>query len=398
MRPLAGAALVAVALVVLAPLGAVADGADAVDVVDVRAALATFKAAMKSGDPGSRKAAVAAVSATKDKKIAQALVRYARDRDAGVRAAVCRAMGRQGNARVVAKLFKLLEIEKEPAVLVAICDGIGQAPSAKAVEPLSDMAKNLLNVCEQADVAKAAIRALGEIRHASAVEELIDLCQRTDRRTWVGPGPPSILSPESKAWLEGMRPDTFAALAKLTGQSYPTPRIWSRWWRESRRGYKVADGPEDLTRVDRYQDNGYLFRMSRPDAGWNWSRPSGDSAIIQLARPGSDGEGPPAVKIVVAAYEDDQSAEQRARYWDDWAREHLSDVTDRIARGIPFGGERGAREWSATGRSGRRVVTERRFIIRRGDLLFEILVTLDAGAPERLKEQTKKVLRSFTFQ
>jgi hypothetical protein len=159
----------------------------------------------------------------------------------------------------------------------------------------------------------------------------------------------------------------------------------------------VLEGPEDLSKVDRFQDDGYGFRMTRPGGGWTWSRPTGESAIIELSHPRADGTDPPAVRIVVFVYEEVQSAEERALYWDRWARDHLSGVTDQGSREIPFGGERGAREWSAKGRSGGRAVIERRIIVRSGDFLFEVRVTSDADVSEELEEQTKKVLRAFSF-
>ncbi|GEM_PF-3026872 len=152
---------------------------------------------------------------------AQLLVRYVYDREAGV--SVAKALGKMGKGGAVPGLISALSRARSRTDLhLMVIWALGEIGDPRAVPALS---KNIWSGCGTAgwkEPAVARVEALGHIRHATAVDELIDLTEDTRRR-----------------WGHALRQHAFKALRDLTGQRLPNnPRAWKDWWKENRRTFR----------------------------------------------------------------------------------------------------------------------------------------------------------------
>ena len=172
----------------------------------------------------------AAVEAIRDhglrpeKEILKLLASGLKHRDALIRYESLRALRYNPSPEASKELLKAARSKKllaDPQAAVEFWMALGQKGDPKAVPLLT---KNLvLHGREDEEQARARIRALGRIRHVSAVEALMDLldAQRV---------PSSIL-------------EISRSLRVLTGAEFLTAEEWRRWWAQNRRGYRVPQEP-----------------------------------------------------------------------------------------------------------------------------------------------------------
>ena len=368
--------------------------------VDVKKMLAEFKELMKSKDPAERKAAVATVSTAKDPKIAAELAKHLRDRDPEVQADVCRAIGVQGDPKAGMKLIAMLKSADDPALLAAICDGIAGAPHPRAIEPLEDIVKDAFNKLKNAEVATAAIRAMGQIKDKAVIGPLIGLCGRTNPVAGGGGGGGgSGVSEEARKFLGDFKNDIIGSLQNVTGLSYKSPPVWASWWKDNERSFKLPDGPIDVSTLSRYRDAGYGFDIARPADSWKLSQPGGDGVIL-ITHPEEGNEGQTDATLEVAAWHISDYAtktvEERIKFWEDWVKRDFKDVKESEVRKIAIGGEKGKELW-VKGLWGGFPVEIRRIVILRKDLFFDIRVYMKSSVSQPLRDDLDKALKSISF-
>ena len=136
-----------------------------------------------------------------------------------VRAEVAEALGVMGRVNVVPALIAAVKKNEDQfQVHVSVIRALGALGDPRAVEVLS---KDwwVQPVYENAIAsANERIRALGKIRHATAVDALVDVFYMTKVET-----------------VARLKDELLASLQKLTGQDLgPDPRLWSEWWKKNR--------------------------------------------------------------------------------------------------------------------------------------------------------------------
>lgn len=200
---------------------------------EIKAAVAACKEGLKSKEASERQAAVEAAAKVDADAVAAEIAHAMKDKEDSVAAAAMKALGSMHSKDALKELHrhakgadkKLIDNGKLYGTLLR---NIALHGDKSSIEVLGDDAmKNT-----DADVARARIYGLGNIRDKAAVEKLIDL-------TSLGNPLPGEDSP--------YMPDVRVALARLTGTDQTTNKsMWQEWWNKNKHSFKVSEMPPEL--------------------------------------------------------------------------------------------------------------------------------------------------------
>ena len=226
-----------VVAVCLAPLAAqdkprdAKEAAPAVSAEQAAAAAKTLKEALASAEIPARVNALREAGAVDHDEVARVAGGALTEKDESVRIAAAQALGGMTCKESLIALHRGAEKEKnvkDSKVAAALFKAIGQHadPSSISVivnEPLKNM---------DADVVRARVFALGNIRSKKSVEELMQLMLLGNPT----PGQDSAYMPTFRV-----------ALARLTGTDQTTNKdLWQTWWRENKARFEVAAEPGEM--------------------------------------------------------------------------------------------------------------------------------------------------------
>jgi len=200
---------------------------------EIKAAAAACKEGLKAKEPADRIAAVQAAAKVDGNAVADEISPAMRDKDETVASTAMRALGGMSCDESLKELHRMVKgadkkLQDNAKLYATLLRAVGQHGDKSSVEVLADdVTKNL-----DAEVVRARIYGLGNIRDRAAVEKLLDL-------TNLGNPLPGEDSP--------FMPDVRVALARLTGTDQTTNKsMWQEWWNKNKNGFKVSEAPPEL--------------------------------------------------------------------------------------------------------------------------------------------------------
>jgi hypothetical protein len=261
-------------LFVLAFLVPASAGITAAD--EVKDRIAAFKKKMKTGEERDRIRAINDIATLPDKAVNKELKKVVgSDRSERVRAAAAQALGKLGNPKDLSFLIgSIRSLKKKPLALAGVVDAIGEFRSAKAVEPVFDVAKKWMT--KHKYPAMAAIRAMGKIPSRKSIQYLIKLYELSIPRSAPGMDdgrtyhPPTAPAEETQARLQDYQPYIIKSLQKLTGELIADVEIWKEWWEDNQRSFNPADVKVDPNQSLRLVEDEFRYEISRPSMEWKW--------------------------------------------------------------------------------------------------------------------------------
>jgi hypothetical protein len=176
--------------------------------------------AFKSGSLVEKQEAIrAAVDAGND-KAALLLSKFVYDKEAGVE--VAKALGKMGKTSAVPALVSAFsKTRKNRELHEAVIWALGEIGDPRAVKVLSANIWGGAGSEGWRETARLRIRALGKIRHVSAVDQLVDMSDDSRRR-----------------WGQALRGEVYSALKSLTGMHFRSSREWKDWWKKNRSRFR----------------------------------------------------------------------------------------------------------------------------------------------------------------
>jgi hypothetical protein len=377
-----------VLLALLAPLDAVDD------------ALAAFQERMANAPgPKERELAVHEVALHRDPRVAAALKPLLAHAELEIRVAAAQTIGEQRDPSVLPMLVGLLEREdekKEPSrpFLAALAEGIGECDAKGGYKPLERLAKKWIDL--DPDVARPAARGMGRARTAQAVEDLIDLLERSDGM---------YLQQTSDAWekaYEFTSEFLQAELRKATGKDIKNTKSWRDWWRQNRRNWKPPAEGDDAgaaAAADDWTDPSGKYSIRRPGPGWAWQE---TKHLDVLAQRRAEGRFAAEfwVRSEVAGNLASQTPSAAADEWRPKIEAAWKEVrADRTRWGakIRYAGESAVMH-EIHGRHAEFGVCTQRYIyaLRKG-VLYRIVGTCTAAPGEPIHAEWEKFFESFRF-
>jgi hypothetical protein len=200
---------------------------------EIKAAVAACKEGLKAKEPAERSAAIEAAAKVDADAVADEIAAGLRDKEDSVRAVAMRALGSMHSKDALKELHRAAKgadkkLQENAKLYATLLRSIGLHGDKSSVEVLAeDALKNL-----DAEVVRARIYGLGNIRDRAAVEKLLDM-------TNLGNPLPGEDSP--------FMPDVRVALARLTGTDQTTNKsTWQEWWNKNKDGFKVSEAPPEL--------------------------------------------------------------------------------------------------------------------------------------------------------
>ena len=155
-----------------------------------------------------------------DDRVSTAIARLGlKDGMAYVRREAAETLGVMGRANVVPSLLSALKrSEDDIEAYLSVIRALGEIGDPRAVNALSKDWWNQKIGEDALAAARAKISALGRIRHATAVDALIDTVFMARAET-----------------IAQLKPDLVLALSKLTGEAFgDKPLLWKDWWKRNR--------------------------------------------------------------------------------------------------------------------------------------------------------------------
>jgi hypothetical protein len=248
---------------------------------DEKAAIAAYKEAMKSKKERERIAAVCGLAEVPGKKVTSLIRKAVRsDRSERVQAAAALALARRGDPKDLRYLLSCLRgLKKKPIALAGAVDGIGEYREPKTAEALFDVGRYWMAKHKQPTL--AAIRALGAIRSADAIELLLKLYDQTYVQGGAGAGlaGPSdsgsvasgYTSDDTQARMSDFRPYIVGGLRRITGVAYGDDlEAWQEWWADNEKTFDPASIEEDPNRTMGLTDTRCRYSIVRPNEDWKW--------------------------------------------------------------------------------------------------------------------------------
>lgn len=221
----------------------------AADDKEADAALDRFRQAYRSPQPSARAAAVSELCRVPHERTLKAVVPFLTADHSDVRIAAARGLGGFTDYKKLAVpmlLSALVPNQKEPKVRCAIYEALGKLNDDRAfAEALRGFRT------DRADVAKAAIAAVGEMRRKEGVDALVELLK--DIQGWLkknqGGGyrdDGNQLGDENaqKGRLEDIRKSVIAALEEITHEKWPSAQEWEIWWGKRKATFEVPPARE----------------------------------------------------------------------------------------------------------------------------------------------------------
>lgn len=195
----------------------------------IKAAVETFNESYKSADEEKRKAALEALEQHPCKETALAAAKGLLDPSVALRKLTAQIFTRMNVPECVPPLLAALKAnERDSLTTIEIVKALGRIGDVRAVEPL------LSNIwsCNDSDVFRYRVRALGGIWDKSAIDGLIKLMVAGNRKVGTMTG-------------VQLRNEIQKTLKRLTGQNFGDKAVeWNNWWSKNERTFKLAPKPE----------------------------------------------------------------------------------------------------------------------------------------------------------
>jgi hypothetical protein len=195
-----------------------------IDAAEIKALVASFEKGWRGWSEAQKDREMLALSDVEDDLTAMAIARLGlRDRAPDVRAKAAEILGVMARRNVVPALIAAMkENEKEIVAYIRMIQALGEIGDPRAVDILSKDWWNQRIGEYGVAAAKAKIRALGNIRHVSSVDALLDTF--------------SLMKDEAVARFKD---DLIASLRTLTGQDFGYDRnAWKEWWKRNRASHR----------------------------------------------------------------------------------------------------------------------------------------------------------------
>ncbi|MEK7465816.1 MAG: HEAT repeat domain-containing protein [Planctomycetota bacterium] len=209
----------------IASLFALPVAADPTAPLDAKSRVAALQVALKATDEPAKKTAIENCGATPHAATASALAAVLSKESDALRIAAAQSLGRmKGIPEAVQVLHGGIGANlKKPAVLEAIFAAVGALADRGSIAVCRDFAVQFVSSKEAAFSApvKAALEALGQIRHKDSVDALVTA--RAKFATNAG----AILA-DTMAVAEGA---AGAAQEKLTGGNGARAAVFAKWWK-----------------------------------------------------------------------------------------------------------------------------------------------------------------------
>ncbi|MHC4473992.1 MAG: HEAT repeat domain-containing protein [Planctomycetota bacterium] len=186
----------------------------------VKKTVAEFEKAWRGWEEGKKIAEMQDLSETSHDLVSAAIAKKGlRDRSPEVRAQSAEALGVMKRENVVPALIAAMKKnEKEIDVYLGLIQALGEIGDPRAVDILSKDWWNQRIGEYGVAAAKAKIRALGKIKHVTAVDALIDTFYVT-----------------KDEWVSYVKDELILSLRKLTRQDFRYDRkAWKAWWKKNR--------------------------------------------------------------------------------------------------------------------------------------------------------------------
>jgi hypothetical protein len=170
------------------------------------------------------------IAQNNDDKVSAAIAKYGlADKDSSVQLEALKVLGTMGRKNVTPQVIAFFQTcDKNIEMYIAAAEALGKLNDPRAVDPLSKAfwSRDFDSLSDEARNAKA--EALGNIRHVSSVEALMDLLIATGGRKGGGGN--------ARGQTVGR---VVASLQKLTGQKIGRERdAWRDWWKDNKATFK----------------------------------------------------------------------------------------------------------------------------------------------------------------
>ena len=140
--------------------------------------IAAFEETMKAADEAAMIKEIEALAKSGNPGASKAISKFMNHRQTAVRVAAIGAVGSLKEKKYFGKLNGMIkQVDKDPAVLAAVCLAVGQYGSKGSLKTLVGVAKKWM--AKDAVVCSAAATAIGNISDRQAVDELIKLMDLT---------------------------------------------------------------------------------------------------------------------------------------------------------------------------------------------------------------------------
>jgi len=206
----------------------------------VKAAVEAFKKAVREAKtPAERAAAVKQLAAAeRDPRLVPELARFLADADP-VRLEAMTALVAYRRDKVAANaLLSILPTHaKKPALLERNLEALGAVGLESSIPTVARYAQD-----EADSVAGAAIRALGWMNGAAAVEMVLAVWEDLERNRKKG----GDAKAKADKRVAAVAPAFKEALTRLTGQRYHFVEEHRAWWNQNRASYKPKEEPSVL--------------------------------------------------------------------------------------------------------------------------------------------------------
>ncbi|HEU4394104.1 MAG TPA: HEAT repeat domain-containing protein [Planctomycetota bacterium] len=363
-------------------------------------ALAAFRERMVSA-PGvkERELAVHEIALHRDPRVAAALKPLLSHADLEVRVAAAATIGEQKDPSILPALVLLLEKEddqKEPSrpFLAALAEGIGECEPKAGYKPVQKLARKWIDL--DPDVARPAARAMGRVRNPQAVEDLLDLLERSESMR---------LSQTSDAWKNAYDfTSEFLAgeLRTVTGKDIRNTKSWRDWWRQNKRSWKPpaeGEGVATTESGDEWSDPAGKYSLRRPGPGWAWQEAKYADVVAERR---SEGRFVARiwVKSEVAGNLASQTPAAAAEEWRPRLEKYWKEIRpDRTRWGakIRFAGEPAVMHDVHGRHPDHGICTERTIFVLRKGVLFRVVATCLAAPGEPIWLEWETFLESFRF-
>jgi hypothetical protein len=189
--------------------------------------------------PGERAVVLAKLAAAeKDPKILSELSRKLADVEL-VRAEAIAALRQYYWDEEAAKALAraLPACARDPVMLAKLLDTLGVVGHPAAAPAVMGFLKH-----EDEKVAKAAVRALGEMRHVGAIEPLVAAWEELENNKKKG----GEIQKEAEKQLKALASPLREALQRLTGPHFEAPKDYRAWWVKHRATHRLKEPPSPV--------------------------------------------------------------------------------------------------------------------------------------------------------
>ena len=316
-----------------------------------------------------------------------------------VSAEAARVLGERGDRRDQGFLLASLDkLKKRPIALAGAVDGLARYQEPRIVKPLYEVARDCMK--KSSFPTQAAIRALGRVPTADSVDYLI----RLYRQTYPSGGAsgredlsiPGATGDSIAKMMQACRPFIESSLTRLTGLRLGSCSDWESWWKKAERGFVPVTHEEDPNADLAFADDDFGYRITRPNDVWQWleSPEEGFSRTAEFRK-----DGRMSARLSILAYSTLLRTPETVPEMLERQKEELLARCAKVEK----------QEWSGRAKCGDIIVQQeiegtrtdgtyfriRQAVLRKGDTLFVLRLTLDKWASAREKKSAEDFLQSF---